>query len=168
MIKSYPLMELEFDNGLSPEYDRLEDEYRLIMEVAFKTLSIKMNYEVDVSLVDDEEIHRINRDYRGVDRITDVISFAFLDDKSEAGRIVGDDVPRLLGEIFVCVPQALRQAKEIGNSDERELSFLFCHGLLHLLGYDHMKKEDEEIMFPLQEKILSAVKEEKSARRLEK
>ena len=61
----------------------------------------------------------------------------------------------MLGEIFICVPQALRQAKEIGNSSERELSFLFVHGLLHLLGYDHTKKEDEEVMFPLQEKILS-------------
>jgi probable rRNA maturation factor len=60
----------------------------------------------------------------------------------------------MLGEIFICVPQALRQAKEIGNSDMRELRFLFTHGLLHLLGYDHMKKEDEEIMFPLQERIL--------------
>lgn len=150
-------MELTFDNGVAPEYDRLEDEYRLIMETAFRVLSIKENYEVDVSLVGDEEIHQINRDYRGVDRVTDVISFAFLDDKSDAGKIVGD-IPRLLGEIFICVPQALRQAKEIGNSDERELSFLFCHGLLHLLGYDHMTKEDEEIMFPLQEKILSEAK----------
>lgn len=150
-------MELTFDNGIAPEYDRLEDEYRLIMETAFRVLSVQENYEVDVSLVGDEEIHQINRDYRGVDRVTDVISFAFLDDKSEAGKIVGD-VPRLLGEIFICVPQALRQAKEIGNSDERELSFLFCHGLLHLLGYDHMTKEDEEIMFPLQEKILSEAK----------
>ena len=150
-------MELTFDNGIAPEYDRLEDEYSLIMETAFRVLSIQENYEVDVSLVGDEEIHQINRDYRGVDRVTDVISFAFLDDKSEAGKIVGD-VPRLLGEIFICVPQALRQAKEIGNSDERELSFLFCHGLLHLLGYDHMTKEDEEIMFPLQEKILSEAK----------
>jgi probable rRNA maturation factor len=60
----------------------------------------------------------------------------------------------MLGEILICLPQAKRQAKEYGNTEQRELSFLFVHGLLHLLGYDHMKKEDEEIMFPLQEKIL--------------
>ncbi|MCR5491727.1 MAG: rRNA maturation RNase YbeY [Bacilli bacterium] len=156
-------MELEFENRLDPQYDSLEGEYRLIMEVAFRELNVKENYEVDVSLVDDPTIHEINRDYRGVDRITDVISFAFLDDESEVGKIVGD-APRLLGEIFVCVPQALRQAKEIGNTDERELSFLFCHGLLHLLGYDHMTKEDEDIMFPLQEKILEAVKKERDSR----
>ena len=89
--------------------------------------------------------------------MTDVISFAFDDDKTETGRIVNDlSIPHMLGEIFICVPQALRQAAEIGNSKERELSFLFVHGMLHLLGYDHMKEEDEKIMFPLQEKILEA------------
>lgn len=125
------------------------------METAFSILGVKENYEVDVSLVGDDDIHQINRDYRGVDRVTDVISFAFEDDKSELGAIKGD-IPKLLGEIFICVPQALRQAESIGNTPKRELSFLFCHGLLHLLGYDHMKKEDEEIMFPLQDRILDA------------
>ncbi len=153
-------MELLFENELDPKYDVLEKEYALIMGKAFEYLNIKTNYEVDVSLVDFESIQQINRDYRGIDRITDVISFAFNDDKSELGAIKGD-VPRLLGEIFICVPRALEQAKEIGNTPERELSFLFCHGLLHLLGYDHMKKEDEEIMFPLQEKILELTKEER-------
>ncbi len=153
-------MELLFENELDPKYDVLEKEYALIMGKAFEYLNIKTNYEVDVSLVDFESIQQINRDYRGIDKITDVISFAFNDDKSELGAIKGD-VPRLLGEIFICVPRALEQAKEIGNTPERELSFLFCHGLLHLLGYDHMKKEDEEIMFPLQEKILELTKEER-------
>ncbi len=146
-------MELAFDNQLDEQYDFLEGEYASLMATAFELLSVSQNYEVDVSLVDDETIHQINRDYRHIDRVTDVISFAFLDDDSEAGRINGD-IPRLLGEIFICVPQALRQAKEIGNTDMRELRFLFTHGLLHLLGYDHMKKEDEEIMFPLQERII--------------
>ncbi len=153
-------MELLFENELDPKYDVLEKEYALIMGKAFEYLNIKTNYEVDVSLVDFESIQQINRDYRGIDKITDVISFAFNDDKSELGAIKGD-VPRLLGEIFICVPRALEQAKEIGNTPERELSFLFCHGLLHLLGYDHMKKCDEEIMFPLQEKILELTKEER-------
>ena len=154
-------MELLFENELDPKYDVLEKEYALIMGKAFEYLNIKTNYEVDVSLVDFESIQQINRDYRGIDKITDVISFAFNDDKSELGAIKGD-VPRLLGEIFICVPRALEQAKEIGNTPERELSFLFCHGLLHLLGYDHMKKCDEEIMFPLQEKILELTKAERT------
>ena len=69
----------------------------------------------------------------------------------------------MLGEIFICVPRALDQAKEIGNSSDREMKFLFCHGLLHLLGYDHMKEEDAKIMFPLQDKILDAVKAKEGA-----
>ena len=117
-------------------------------------MGVKENYFVDVSLVDEETIQQINREYRHIDRVTDVISFAFNDDKSELSLIKGD-APWALGEIFICLPRALEQAKEIGNSEERELRFLFIHGLLHLLGYDHMKKEDEEVMFPLQEKILS-------------
>lgn len=148
-------MELGFENRLDKAYDGLCPLYEGIMETAFSILGVEENYEVDVSLVGDDDIHQINRDYRGVDRVTDVISFAFEDDKSELGAIKGD-VPKLLGEIFICVPQALRQAESIGNTPKRELSFLFCHGLLHLLGYDHMKKEDEEIMFPLQDRILDA------------
>ena len=148
-------MELYFDNQVDPSYSSLEERYLHIMETAFSMLGVKVNYEVDCSLVDDQTIQEINRDYRKIDRVTDVISFAFNDDDDPMDQINDPDVPRMLGEIFVCGPQALRQAKEIGNSDLRELRFLFTHGLLHLLGYDHMKKEDEEIMFPLQEKILA-------------
>ena len=152
-------MELSFDNRLASQYDALENVYNDLMSLTFAMLNVSKNYEVDVSLVDEETIHGINREYRNVDRVTDVISFAFEDDESELGFIAGDDIPRMLGEIFICVPRALEQAKEIGNSEQRELCFLFVHGLLHLLGYDHMKPEDEEVMFPLQEKILNAYKE---------
>jgi probable rRNA maturation factor len=147
-------MEVNFSSMFGERYDWLEERYRQLAAVTFQMLKIKTNYEIDVSLVDDETIHRINRDYRKVDRITDVISFAFNDDKNPHDRIGSPKIPRLLGEILICLPQAQRQAKEIGNTEPRELSFLFVHGLLHLLGYDHMKKEDEEIMFPLQERIL--------------
>lgn len=152
-------MELSFENRLEPAYDGLEETYAGLMKTAFSLLEVKKNYEVDVSLVDEETIQQINRDYRNIDRVTDVISFAFEDDDSDLGRIQGDDIPRMLGEIFICVPRALEQAKEIGNTPQRELCFLFVHGLLHLLGYDHMTKEDEDVMFPLQERILLADKE---------
>ena len=153
----YPPMELYFDNAVDPTLDHLEERYRHIMETTFADLGVETNFEVDVSLVDDKTIQEINRDYRKIDRITDVISFAFLDDKEN--RINDPSIPQMLGEIFISVPQAKRQAAEIGNSELRELRFLFVHGLLHLLGYDHMKKEDEEIMFPLQEKILKKEEE---------
>lgn len=147
-------MEVCFSSPFGASYDYLEARYTHLAETAFAHLGITTNYEIDVSLVDDEMIHSINRDYRHVDRVTDVISFAFNDDKTPKDQIGSPEVERMLGEILICLPQAQRQAKEIGNSEYRELSFLFVHGLLHLLGYDHMKKEDEEIMFPLQEVIL--------------
>ena len=152
-------MELGFENRQDAVYDVYEGRFEGLMEVAFDLLSIRTNYEVDVSLVDDETIHQINRDYRHIDRVTDVISFAFLDDKDPRDQINDPNIPQMLGEIFICLPQAKRQAEEIGNSLLRELRFLFVHGLLHLLGYDHMKKEDEEIMFPLQEEILKKEEE---------
>ena len=111
----------------------------------------KVNNAVfSVIFVDRETIHSINREYRGIDRETDVISFAFED----TGKPVYNSV-RLLGEIYICIPKMIDQAKEYGHSEKRELSFLAVHGLLHLLGYDHMNKEDEKIMFGLQELILN-------------
>ena len=148
-------MDLLFENNLDSDWDKLGERYKKLEEIAFKMLGIKTNYEVDVSLVDDETIHEINKNYRNVDRVTDVISFAFNDDKNPKDQINDETTLRMLGEILICLPQAERQAKTIGNSLDRELGFLFIHGLLHLLGYDHQTKEEEEIMFPLQEKILS-------------
>ncbi|MCI7068721.1 MAG: rRNA maturation RNase YbeY [Mollicutes bacterium] len=147
-------MEVDYTNNFGEEYDSLEERYTYLAEVTFKMLDVQTNYEIDVSLVDDETIHQINRDYRHVDRVTDVISFAFNDDKDPKDAILNPEVPRMLGEILICLPQAQRQAEQIGNTLKRELSFLFVHGLLHLLGYDHMKPEDEAIMFPLQDRIL--------------
>ena len=108
------------------------------------------NAVFSVIFVDRETIHKINKEYRGIDRETDVISFAFED----TGKLVYNNV-RLLGEIYICIPKMIDQAKEYGHSEKRELSFLSVHGLLHLLGYDHMNEKDEKIMFGLQELILN-------------
>ncbi|MBO4601072.1 MAG: rRNA maturation RNase YbeY [Bacilli bacterium] len=110
----------------------------------------KINNAVfSIIFVDLDEITEINREYRGLDKPTDVISFAFEDN----GKLLYNNV-RLLGEIYICIPRMIEQAKEYGHSEKRELSFLAVHGLLHLLGYDHMNKDDEKIMFALQELIL--------------
>jgi len=153
-VIKYSLMEVLFDNPYSPQYDELEERYRHLAITTFEVLKIKENYEIDVSLVDKKTIQEINRKYRKNDKVTDVISFAFNDDEREKELIFSNETARMLGEILICLPRAIEQAKEIGNSIERELSFLFLHGLLHLLGYDHMTPEDEAIMFPLQDKIL--------------
>lgn len=108
------------------------------------------NAVFSVIFVDEETIKDINKNYRGIDKITDVISFAFED----SGKLVYNNV-RLLGEIYICIPRMIEQAKEYGHSEKRELSFLAVHGLLHLLGYDHMTEEEEKVMFGKQELILN-------------
>ena len=139
------------DKNYSIISNDLYDDFSFLPNVIDSTLKHE-NAEgsiFSIIFVGDEEIHQINRDYRGVDRITDVISFAFEDD----GEKLYNDI-RVLGDIYICIPQMKRQAKEYGHSEKRELSFLTVHGLLHLLGYDHMTEEDEKVMFGLQEMIL--------------
>ena len=95
----------------------------------------------------------MNREYRGVDRPTDVITFALQDEMSELESMY-EEIEQELGDIFISVDTAKRQAQEYGHSLRREVCFLFTHGLLHLLGYDHMTEEDEKVMFALQDTIL--------------
>ena len=103
-----------------------------------------------IIFVDLKEIQRINKEYRGIDKVTDVISFALEDSIDNINMDM-----RILGDIYICIPKMMEQASAYGHSMKRELSFLTVHGLLHLLGYDHMNKEDEKEMFGLQELILN-------------
>lgn len=103
---------------------------------------------VSIVLTDNKNIHEINKTYRGIDRETDVISFALNDDETCNSFV------RVLGDIYISIDKAKSQAEEYGHSLKRELSFLTVHGFLHLLGYDHMEKEDEIKMFSLQNEIL--------------
>ena len=105
----------------------------------------------NIIFVSNEEIHKINKEYRKVDRVTDVISFALEDNKD----IEYKDF-RLLGDIYIAIDVAYEQAIEYNHSREREVCFLATHGLLHLLGYDHMTEEEEKEMFGKQEELLNA------------
>lgn len=147
-------MELDFNSKFA-ECESYENFYLELMDVTFKKLSIKCDPIVSVSIVDNRYIHKINKKYRGIDRPTDVISFAFLDSENNYDKILFLPGPVVLGDIYISLDKAKEQAVEYGHSLHRELSFLFVHGLLHLLGYDHMNKEDEEKMFKLQDEILS-------------
>ena len=106
--------------------------------------------DITFSVVDDEEIHQVNREYRNVDRPTDVISFPANEGESIAALPDG-----FLGDIMISLPRAEAQAEEYGHSLKRELSFLAVHGTLHLLGYDHMTDEEAKEMFALQDEILN-------------
>ena len=145
-------MVIDFLNQGPKTYDSYEELFNEYYVKIFKELKLKGEYITDVTIVDNKAIHEINREYRKVDRPTDVISFAFYDDENEA-NILGDS-PKSLGQILISYERAEAQAKEYGHSLKREMSFLFVHGLLHLLGYDHMTKEDETKMFKIQDEIL--------------
>ena len=133
------------DNNLYQNYDYLNEVINHTLEVMDAKESI-----FTIIFVTKEEIHELNKQYRGVDRVTDVISFA-LEDVNDVSL---SDI-RVLGDIYICIDRMKEQAIEYNHSETRELSFLTVHGLLHLLGYDHQTKEDEEVMFNLQRKILS-------------
>jgi probable rRNA maturation factor len=121
--------------------------------------------EVSLTFTNDEEIHQLNREYRGIDRPTDVLSFAMQEDGVEELDIIfevdsedeADPISGMLGDIIISVETAQAQSEEYGHSLEREIGFLFVHGFLHLIGYDHQDDETEAEMTAKQEAILQQV-----------
>lgn len=146
-------MKISFSNDYHPDFDTYQQRYRRLAKKTMEHLTLQDNYLLEVNLVDNDTIHQINRDYRHIDRPTDVISFAFNDEVEGEVHIQGAQTV-LLGTILISVDKAKIQAEAYGHSLDRELKFLFIHGLLHLLGYDHQNSEEEKEMFQLQEDIL--------------
>ena len=140
-------MEIDIYNETN---ENIEKELETVHEVLVHGLEkLKIDEAIfNVIIVDNEYIHKLNRDYRNIDRETDVITFALEDDKT-----FNPDI-RILGDVYISIDKAKSQSEEYGHSLKRELCFLAVHGMLHLLGYDHMEKEDERVMFNLQEEIL--------------
>lgn len=120
-----------------------------VLDYTLKKLKIE-NATFTVILTDDEKVHELNKTYRGIDRTTDVISFALNDNGAFPGPI------NVLGDIYISIPKMIEQAETYEHSEKRELSFLAVHGLLHLLGYDHtLGEKEEKEMFDLQKEILN-------------
>ncbi|WP_425266742.1 rRNA maturation RNase YbeY [Brevibacillus fortis] len=156
-----PVLSVEIlHEEIEPIDENLQNLLVRCLEAAAKLEDVQG--EVVVTLVNNERIHELNRDYRGVDRPTDVLSFAMNEpgegemeifiDEEEAGEF-----PNMLGDIIISVPKAHEQAEDYGHSFERELGFLTVHGFLHLLGYDHGTPEEEKEMFSRQEKVLEQI-----------
>ncbi len=146
-------MEITLINHTNQPIEKYEALFQKISKSAEKILKLPKDYELSVTFVRSQTIHKINRDYRGIDRPTDVISFAIRDNED-------DFIPeeeKDLGDIFININYCKKQAKEYGHSYDREMGFLFTHGMLHCLGYDHMKEEDEKVMFTLQDQILDPI-----------
>ncbi len=141
----------------------ITDNFARAADAAFAALSLAGEAEVEVNFVTEEEIRELNARTRDTDRVTDVLSYPMLDEirpftrenypfdvDPENGRVP-------LGSIVICRDVAARQAEEYGHSRDREETYLFVHGLLHLLGYDHMTEEGKSVMREAEERILSAI-----------
>ena len=148
-------MELVLLNQSSEKrWNRYKKDFLTIMDRCRNVLNLQEEMVVSLIFVDPQAIHEINRDYRGIDRATDVISFALKDQEDTYEMMEGEEE---LGDIFINIEAIVNQANEYGHSLRREVCFLFTHGLLHLLGYDHMNEEDEKEMFHLQDVILDEI-----------
>lgn len=147
--------------------EKIEELLRLAGELEGVTVG-----EVALTFVDDEAIQELNKQYRDLDKPTDVLSFAMSEfgedeiqinyednelnstDESQDDEVMSEAFIEPLGDIIISVPRAIAQAEDYGHSVERELGFLFVHGFLHLIGYDHQSEDEEKIMFAKQEDIL--------------
>lgn len=136
--------------------EELEKVVEIIALDSLRYEGFDENCEISISIVDNAEIQQINKQFRNIDRPTDVLSFPMLTfteneiiEKNENGEI-------MLGDIIISLERAEEQAKEYGHSLKREIAFLTAHSMLHLLGYDHMEPEEEKEMFAKQKEILEA------------
>lgn len=134
-----------FDNR--QDLIKIDEEIEKIVEssveAALKEIEFTDDYEVSVSFVGDEEIHELNRDYRGVDRTTDVLSFP-----------MDDEFTNMLGDIVININKVIDQAKEYGHSEKREISYLTVHSSLHLMGFDHEEEEDKKEMRAVEDRVM--------------
>ena len=145
--------------------DKIPFDYNAIASATMKALNQSGSVSVELSIVDEEFIKKTNLEFRGIDKVTDVLSFPSLDgiryknvdvcdfplDLDESGRV-------FLGSIIICDKRAKEQALEFGHSENREFCYLFCHGLLHLFGYDHVVDSDDIEMRALANKVLKLAK----------
>lgn len=145
----------ETDGQVSPAQLAL---VRDVLQFAARQLSLKDSTEMSVTMMTNPAIRKLNQQYRGVDRATDVLSFAAEESGDETPIIMDSELaaelPENLGDLFVSIDKVEEQAKFLGHSVDRELGFLVVHGFLHLNGYDHEKPADEQRMFDLQREIL--------------
>jgi probable rRNA maturation factor len=157
----------------SDEQGRLDPEIKSLMEkAALKALSLEfpdvleknsmkpedLDAEIGVTVVDAEEIRELNRDYRGVDSVTDVLSFPQYDDTDElAEDLSAGNGSVLIGDVVICYDRVLSQAEEFGTGEKREAVYLFTHSILHLLGYDHMQEDEKREMRSREEEIMHSI-----------
>ena len=141
---------IEIFNQVGEDIPELETVEKVLLSAIEKEKLEGVNF--NLIIVDNDYIHELNKNYRNIDRETDVITFALEDDDT---MVLPENV-RVLGDVYISIDKARSQAEEYGHSFLREICFLAVHGFYHLLGYDHMRPEEEKIMFTKQEEVLSA------------
>lgn len=138
------------DTNQDLDLDLIRDRAEKTIEEVLRVENFTENAEVSLSIVDMETIHRLNKEYRDVDRPTDVLSFPM----DEEGYDMEGNPIFLLGDIVICLDVAETQAKDFGHSLEREMMYLICHSTLHLLGYDHIEDEDKKEMRAKEKEVM--------------
>lgn len=148
-------MEIIFDDRQT--YKKIDedilDKVERVMLAVLDYEDYDDNYEVSLSFVDNEEIRNLNRDFRNIDRVTDVLSFPMLSDDEFDIEYEEES----LGDIVISIQRADEQAEEFDHSLEREICFLVCHSMFHLLGYDHMEEEEAKDMHRREEEVLNCL-----------
>ena len=147
-------MNLIINNTTKKDLNLEKDLEKVIREVLKLENVDEEKCEISLSFVDEEKIRQLNRDFRSIDRVTDVLSFPIEDFFNEDRKILLEKPYLMLGDVVICLDVARRQAKELGHSFEREIMYLTCHSILHLLGYDHIEDNDKKIMRAKEKEVM--------------
>ena len=143
------------------ENKEYEELIKTVVDECFKTEKMEnLNFYISITLTVPSEIRKINKQYRNIDRETDVLSFPMFE-KEELDAIISNQnnqIPETIGDIIISVERVEEQAKEYGHSFERELAYMVVHGFYHLMGYDHMEEDDKKIMRAKEENVLNLLK----------
>ncbi len=146
------------------ENNEYEEIIKKVIERCYKEENLENSkLFITITLTDPENIQRINKEYRNIDKPTDVLSFPMFEKEELDKKIANNDFgyEDILGDIIISIKRVEEQAEEYGHSFERELSYMVVHGFYHLMGYDHIREEDKIKMRPKEEKILQALKIER-------
>ena len=153
-IRKKKKMNLIINNTTKKDLNLEKDLEKVIGEVLKIENVDEKKCEISISFVDEKKIRELNRNFRSIDKTTDVLSFPIEDFFNEDRKTLLKKPYLMLGDVVICLDVARKQAKELGHSFEREIMYLTCHSILHLLGYDHMEDEDKKIMRAREKEVM--------------
>lgn len=147
-------MKLIINNATNEDINIKDDLEKVIKEVLLVEKVDQEKCEISLSFVDEGKIKELNREFRNIDKVTDVLSFPIEDFFNEDRKTLLEKPYLMLGDVVICIDVARKQADELGHSFEREIMYLTCHSILHLLGYDHMEEDDKKIMRSKEKRVM--------------